>query len=213
MKILIVDDILKNLEAAKKASLEFPKIEFVFEQNSQKAFDILDTNNDINGVISDLFFPSEEKNCYFTEEFNNAYKNDLEEIIDSPDINEEEKKKACEKFLPLGLGLITEALNRGKAVVLHTDIHRHMMMLTELGKSEIGDTGYLFSGSIILKPLIDKGILSEEEVETNGKNSLRYFGGCFRNTSNPLHGYDGSPPKYNKERWVEVIKRCLKQLR
>ena len=211
-RILIVDDTPKNIEAAKKAALEFPEVEFIFEHNSQKAFAlILDPANDIHGIISDLLFPSEEKNDYFRNEFNDANENNLKEIDRLSRHSSEDERNACKKLLPLGLGLISEAFYRGKKIVLHTDIHRHLVTLTEFGKEEMGSMGYLYNGSIILKPLVDGGILKKEDVENDGENSLRYFGGCLSRTSNPLHGFEGSPPKDNKDRWVEVIKRCLAQ--
>ncbi len=56
MKIIIIDDSAKNLEAAKKAAEQFPEHEFEFADRASEA---LGTIASFDGVITDLFFPDE----------------------------------------------------------------------------------------------------------------------------------------------------------
>lgn len=57
MKLIIVDDTIENLNAAKEAAGKFHEHEFVFTSSAHEALGLL-THAD--GVITDLFFPSED---------------------------------------------------------------------------------------------------------------------------------------------------------
>ncbi|HWQ59559.1 MAG TPA: hypothetical protein VN420_00210 [Candidatus Fimivivens sp.] len=56
MKVIIIDDSAKNLEAAKKAAEQFPEHEFIFKNNASEAIAALAS---ADAVITDLFFPDE----------------------------------------------------------------------------------------------------------------------------------------------------------
>ncbi|NTW30216.1 MAG: response regulator [Candidatus Moranbacteria bacterium] len=56
MKVIIIDDSAKNLEAAKKVAEQFPEHEFVCMNNASDAIAALDS---ADAVITDLFFPGE----------------------------------------------------------------------------------------------------------------------------------------------------------
>lgn len=58
-KILITDDAIQNLEAAKQASKQFPNFDFVFTQSANEALVLLPS---VDAVISDLFFKEEPIN-------------------------------------------------------------------------------------------------------------------------------------------------------
>lgn len=55
-KFLIVDDTTENLDAAKEAAKQFPEHEFVFTNSATEALQQLP---EVDGIITDLFFPSE----------------------------------------------------------------------------------------------------------------------------------------------------------
>ncbi len=57
VKLIIVDDTAANLDAAKEAATKFPEHEFVFTSSAHEALGLLPH---ADGVITDLFFPSED---------------------------------------------------------------------------------------------------------------------------------------------------------
>ncbi len=58
MKLIIVDDTVGNMDAAKEAAKKFPEHEFVFTSSAHEALGLLPH---ADGVITDLFFPSEDE--------------------------------------------------------------------------------------------------------------------------------------------------------
>ena len=56
MKLIVVDDTVENLNAAKEAARSFPEQEFVFTSSASEALTLLP---DADGVVTDLFFPPE----------------------------------------------------------------------------------------------------------------------------------------------------------
>ncbi len=56
MKFIVADDTIENLAAAKEAAKCFPEHEFIFTSSAAEALKLLP---DADGVVTDLFFPSE----------------------------------------------------------------------------------------------------------------------------------------------------------
>ena len=75
MKILIADDTAENLEAAKKASKNFPEHEFFFTNLARKALKML---KNMDAVITDLFFSDEGHNE--NDELSEAYQSYCSQI-------------------------------------------------------------------------------------------------------------------------------------
>lgn len=77
MKILIVDDTVENLEAAKEAAKTFPEHKFRFMNLAKEA---IETLNSVDAIITDLFFPDEGHKEDFVDEeglgmlYNDYYK-------------------------------------------------------------------------------------------------------------------------------------------
>ena len=62
MKLIIVDDTVENLTAAKKAANDFPEHEFVFTNSAAEAIKMLPS---ADGVITDLFFHLNMRMSYY----------------------------------------------------------------------------------------------------------------------------------------------------
>lgn len=77
MKIMIVDDTAENLEAAKKASVDFSEHKFFFTNLARKALEMIMT---MDAVITDLFFPSEDCGGLLGELYEN-YKTEMDNPI------------------------------------------------------------------------------------------------------------------------------------
>lgn len=100
MRILIADDTIENLEAAKKAAINFPEQEFYFTNSAKEAMTQLAK---VDAVITDLFFPDEGHED--GEALDVSYSGYRSKMIESPALDEVvrnyyhgEKEKAEEKL-------------------------------------------------------------------------------------------------------------------
>lgn len=181
-KILVVDDTLVNIEAAKIASKEFPQHEFVFMTSANEAFEQIEN---FDAVITDLFFSEKpgRKMSMIYEEMQQAYSEDnfkYKELIQGSrhlfpkerleknilivkngllkNLNSHDELKEPE--FPLGLPIFISAVENKKRGCLVSGIHSH----------GIAD------GDIILLPLMSKiGNYSFRSECGYGNNSLNYF--------------------------------------
>lgn len=78
MKILVVEDKSENLEAAKRAVLQFSEVEFEFLTSASQA---LGKIGKVDGIITDLFFPQE-----YDEKLNQEYQFYIERFTNSSTI-------------------------------------------------------------------------------------------------------------------------------
>lgn len=189
MRILVVDNTIGNIEAAKIASMSFPQHEFAFMTSAHEAFSQI---KNFDAIISDLFFPEkpdgeiEESYGKMLAEYsrdNYRYKEMIAGGEHLYPIKKFEKNLSvvkngltkdlvnCEELnmpeFPLGLTIVVAAKKLEKKLCLVSDIHGH-------GEAD---------GDIILLPLLSNRTLSIPQVHQDGSGSLFYIG------SNRIHEY------------------------
>jgi len=182
MRILVVDNTIGNIEAAKIASMSFPQHEFVFMTSAHEAFSQIEN---FDAIISDLFFPEKpdggieeayekmlaEYSCnnYCYKEMIRGgehlypikkFEKNLSVVKNGLTINLVNYKELNIPEFPLGLTIVVEAKKLEKKLCLVSDIHGH------------GDA----DGDIILLPLLSNRTLSISQVHQDGSGSLFYIG-------------------------------------
>jgi len=213
MKILIVDDSVGNLEAAKLAAKDFTDHEFVFLNFAKEAMCHL---VEVDAIITDLFFPNEihndegELSAYYTLfcsklRDSSAFDDIVWIYYKGNRMRAEQKLQRNIAFLesgansqfPYGGSIMLRAKELGKRYCLVSDIHRHVM------DSDCVSAPDGIDGMIILLPLIEENIVSAKQVMQDGKDSLTYFG------NEQL--YDYGRGKGDPAIWIEAIRRILAQ--
>ncbi|HRZ95018.1 MAG TPA: hypothetical protein P5262_00395 [Candidatus Moranbacteria bacterium] len=111
---------------------------------------------------------------------------------------EERLESLPDQQFPYGGALILEAKKVGKACCLVSDIHRHA--------GEYKDAVGAIDAMTLLIPLMGAGIVTIEQAQYDGKNSLTYIG------NDELYKTAGSQKKNSPKVWVEAIKRVLSQI-
>ncbi len=207
-RILVIDDLKKNLETAMLASENFvgdkKPIEFIFLNSASTAFRELDKGG-IDGVVTDLFLPREDSlELKFNEYINVFDKCDLR-------FNPYKMRKAHDRLVltysPFAAYGALIALNCFKweiPIVIITNMHRHIENVDNwiirgrtCGSVDEGDPARNADATLILAPLIEKRFLNIKDIMKN-YHPLHYLGG---------YGVD----KCEKKIWIRAIAMCLKQ--
>lgn len=191
MKILIVDDEKKNLEAARKAAEDYSEHEFKFTHSAQEAKECLQL---CEGIITDLFFANFSEMGDINEDYD-IYLNKLSFCTG-------DEKESPEKAL--GALLFEWAYEFKKCKVLITDSHRHFYRIIGFDKN-------VHNNVAILRPL--RYILSEREVEGDGVGGLNFM--AFDRLRSIAEKSDFDLSKNNVKQLVDVwkcaIELCLVQ--
>ena len=203
LKILVVDDTLANIKAAKIASENFPQHEFTFMTSAEEAFKSI---KDFDAIITDLFFPENpsESMAEIDEEVQSIFYEDnmsvkhLAEVKKFlfEDISLSERlernlsyiKNGSKHGFPLGLSIMIEARNK----------YKKLCLISSLGDGHNNQGGV--DAVIILLPLVSQGILS---VTTFWGNDCNYEGLTFVNAA--------MSSKDTPDIWEKAIHRILAQ--
>jgi len=202
MKILITDDKSAHLDAARVAAEAFPEHEFLYASTGAEALALAEQ---VDAVITDFFYPLEEgvidgsfasylaeisrQNPVFAE-ISKAAKEDLEVYLErfeewvahlhGGDLDW--RYYSCEygdlfegtpEFLGENRGygalVAMRAEERGIPYVIVTDMHRHALGVTSVTP---------VSGAALLMPLIQRGMVTIEEVNLHrGRHYIGSWGG------------------------------------
>jgi hypothetical protein len=205
-KILIVDDVPKNLKKAREASKKISRrdYKFVFLSSAFEALsEIINAKEgDIRGVVTDLFFPREDG-------MSEGYKEYIQ-LYDSCDQRENPYKLRVQHnrnvltespFAAYGAVIALQCFKWGIPVTLVTTMHRHIHNIDEwirhqrttgpIGKE---DPDWNADATLILSPLIEKKFFSLEDA-LNNYHPERYIATTWQ------------PDKP----WLAAIEMCLKQ--
>lgn len=231
MKLIIVDDVIENRNAAMEAVKKFPEHEFMFTSSAHEALGLL-THAD--GVITDLFFPREDE-AGASEQYA-RYKNlmvqgeslpEFEDVVYGRNYRGDDWKagnqlKRATRFLdneasrqlPYGAAVTIAAKQAKKIYVLVTDMHRHA---TGGDSVECG-----FDALAMLLPLMADGVVTAEEVQWDGAipqyDEKHYYthslGSKFYIASDRIRklvGRDSDLSKNSPVVWVEAIRMAIDQ--
>ncbi len=235
MKILVVDDNPKNLDAAREASKEFPAHEFQFVSLASVALKMLP---EVDGVITDFFLEPEDD-----EELNKMYAEYIEKAntINLSDCNSEKKHNETAIHVLKNGNIVSklseEELTRRDEWMKGEGgcyLERYesrcgyggVIMLRQLGRfkrcvlvSQLHshaswgtDNEHSVWAWYVLSPLTrpyrsgnDEGPLSRKDIEEDGLHGLHYIG------ENSMPGGFGGKGKTNPVTWVRAIAKLIAQ--